>query len=230
MKCRVDSAILLSPCYGVTGLCDHKFCQSCFRKENIELAYSLTHTFKCPCCHSPFYDNMHSIDEAILIGEASTLYAFILPQFVFPSLVGDVTEAHEINKLATEKLEEALQLNSTNFNCLYTLFSICSNSQKFFLEHKVENSYSEFYRLRIYDLAFKLLDHPAIPESHESVRGACNEQLAGIFTVHLNHSAALHYSKLAYEHYLRSSDHTYLLSSKAFYLKMRTEFAQQPPR
>ena len=34
---------------------------------------SANYKFNCPCCHTLFYENMQSIDEAILIGEAATL-------------------------------------------------------------------------------------------------------------------------------------------------------------
>ena len=75
MKCQNESDILLcstSP-GGIKGLCSHRFCQSCFRIENMDLASSPPHTFKCPCCHAGFYGSIQSIDEAILLGEANTL-------------------------------------------------------------------------------------------------------------------------------------------------------------
>ena len=34
------------------------------------IANSTYYAFKCPCCDTLFYENMRSIDEAILIGEA----------------------------------------------------------------------------------------------------------------------------------------------------------------
>ena len=55
MKCQNESDILLcstSP-GGIKGLCNHRFCQSCFRIENMDLASSPPHTSKCPCCHAP---------------------------------------------------------------------------------------------------------------------------------------------------------------------------------
>lgn len=53
MKCGEESTILLSSLaafFEITDLCDHKFCESCFKKENTDLAKIETYTFSCPCC------------------------------------------------------------------------------------------------------------------------------------------------------------------------------------
>ena len=75
MKCRKETGILLSSLdlRGFVRLCDHKFCQSCFRKENANTTINTNNTFSCPFCHASFYENMKSMDEAVLIGEAATL-------------------------------------------------------------------------------------------------------------------------------------------------------------
>ena len=76
MKCKEGSYILLSSLIysgGVIGICDHKFCQSCFRKENTSITNIANHTFICPYCIAPVYEYIQSIDDAILIGEAATV-------------------------------------------------------------------------------------------------------------------------------------------------------------
>ena len=81
MKCRVENDILLSSCSpadGVLGNFSHKCCQSCLRKENSRM--TTNHKFTCALCHGPFHDNIVSIDEAILFGQALTIRAHIIPQ------------------------------------------------------------------------------------------------------------------------------------------------------
>ena len=80
MKCRAKS-FLLSSCDRVFGNCNHKFGLSCFKKENMTIASTIStnYKFNCPCCRTLFYENMQSIDEAILIGEAVTLSNHIAP-------------------------------------------------------------------------------------------------------------------------------------------------------
>ena len=73
MKCGVECDILMSSRTKVFGNCDHKFCQSCFRIENMRFSIGTSRMFKCPCCRTLFYDDILSIEEAILTGEAATL-------------------------------------------------------------------------------------------------------------------------------------------------------------
>ena len=67
MKCGEEHDILLSssPIFG--GCSHHKFCQSCFRKENADLPLDSDLPFTCPCCHTPPYKAAESFDEAILL-------------------------------------------------------------------------------------------------------------------------------------------------------------------
>ena len=76
MKCQEERGILMSA-NRPNRLCDHKFCQICFRKENADLACGPTYTFKCAYCNIPFYENMQSIDEAVIVGEAATIRTHI---------------------------------------------------------------------------------------------------------------------------------------------------------
>ena len=126
-KCRKESDILLSPRSRCSGdLCSHKVCQSCFRKENINLRIGETHTYKCPCCHIPFYEYMRSIGEAILIGEANTLFKNIAPTLLSTSSTilsrENVINTIEMNDLVIAKVGAALLLNPTSFDTLYFLF------------------------------------------------------------------------------------------------------------
>ena len=234
MKCRKESPVLLSTCTPsrVIGYCHHKFCQSCFTNEHISIATSSSYKFKCPCCGAAFYDDIQSIDEAIVVGEAATIRMHVTRQLSVPPNVEisheNIIRINEMNKLIIDKLQVALKLNPTNFDTLYLLFTGCSHGNTFLTEHQHIIPYSEFYRLKIYDYSFKLLDHSDISMSHESVRDECWLHLACTFHAYNNYSAALKYSKLAYEHCLRSSDHTNLAGCKAIYLQYRTVFAQQP--
>ena len=223
--CQEESPILLISCTifarpndEVIGLCPHKFCQSCFRKENI--SSSLACTFNCPCCHSPFYIHLKSLDEAILIGEAATLSNYIFPILFSTSTLIDEKEdekVHNINMVMIEKFEAALELNPTHFTSLYSSFLASQYGQLFLVRNCREYRPStDYYISRAYKSALRLLDHPAISESvNESIKCLCYYELSHIFYEHYNHSAALKYSKLGYEYCLRSSDHTDLAIYKA---------------
>ena len=133
MKCIDHNDILLSSSTrsnGFIGLCDHTFCQSCFRKENSKSASKPTYKFTCPCCHARFYGNMQSIDEAILIGEAVTLRTYINFNCVRPNMKitdENISSIHKASKVVIDKLEAALVLNNKNFYTLYLLFLCWSN-------------------------------------------------------------------------------------------------------
>ena len=104
-KCRNESGILMSSHRILGGLCDHSFCQSCFKKENMNFASGLAHAITCPCCHIPFYENTKSIDEAILIGEAATLFNHIPPHLLSTDVVIGAEERlriNQINKVVTD--------------------------------------------------------------------------------------------------------------------------------
>ena len=234
-KCRKESDILLSPRSRCSGdLCSHKVCQSCFRKENINLRIGETHTYKCPCCHIPFYEYMRSIGEAILIGEANTLFKNIAPTLLSTSSTilsrENVINTIEMNDLVIAKVEAALLLNPTSFDTLYFLFLSHYQTHNFLMEHEISNSPQESYALKLFDYAFKVLNHPTVlVECLEKVKCDCCYQLAGIFYVYNNFSAALKYSKFAYEYCLRYSDHANMPCCKALYLKSRAAFAKLPP-
>ena len=234
IKCGECNGILLSPCYGrVLGNCDHKFCRSCFRIENMNLVPSPYCTFTCPCCHAPFYGNMLSIDEAILIGEVASVRKHIAPLLRIPEstelAANEVRKIDDTNKAVVERLEPALQSNPTNFYTLYALFLACNDGYKFLRNHKLNDHVQDFYEFRLFNYALILLDFAAIIESFQFVRLECYRELAYIFDAYCNHSAALKYAKLAYEHCLRSSEHTNLSSYKALYLESRDAFAKLPP-
>ena len=118
MKCQTESSILLSA-YTISGTvlvpCNHKFCQSCFRRKNAGLALSLIYIFTCPCCHFALFNNMVSIDEAILLGEAATMRTLITPKLFLPATT-EIDAASRIsidaiNNLVVEKMVQALVLN-----------------------------------------------------------------------------------------------------------------------
>ena len=232
MKCRAESDILLSSItsFRVGGLCDHKICQSCFRKEDKDLASRPPNIYTCPCCHGLFYDNIQSIDDAILIGEAATLFNYISPQLFSVRgtvMAGDLIRIHEMNKLVIEKLELGLQSNPTNFDIMHSLNVSCSDGAFCLESHDEINFQSKFYRLRLFDYSLRILDHPAISVGPETVKTDCYHHLAEIFSEYHNYSASFKYAKLAYEHCVRSTEHRDLSShSRALYLKSRADFAK----
>ena len=235
MKCKEESDILMSP-YGVIRRCSHKICQSCFRKENINKRISTTRIFACPCCQASFCGNTQSIDEAVLVCKGTTLSDYVSPLLYEPisteAAVEEIMRINAVTCLLVETLEAALALNSTNFHTLYSIFRTCCNGRAFLGEHSeifVDNFPTDFYRLRLYDYSFKLLDYPAIPEGHICVHSQCYDELANFFEMYNNTPAALKYSKLAYEYCLRSPDHSDLSSYKDKYLETRTAFAKLPP-
>ena len=239
MKCRDESEILMSsrsPCTEVIGNCEHKYCQSCFRKENRNTTICSNRAFTCPCCHINFYGRMQSIDEAILVGEASTLSAHLSPQLSASDTIiaEDIAHIKDINVTAIEKLESALLLDSNNFYALYLLFLICWNGNRFLLSRKMRGaSVNEaiffFYGSKIFNYTYQLLDHPAVSGQYEILKTDCYIQLANVFQLSRNITAAVKYYKLAYEHCLRSADHTMLADIKRSYIKARAEFVQLPP-
>ena len=235
MKCGVKCNNLLSsldPRGGVIERCDHKFCQSCFRSENMGRGSSSNHIFNCPCCHAPFCENMLSIDEAILIAEAATLSNYVYPQLSPKNTaltVGEAMFIAKINKLVVEKLEAALNLNPANFHSLYLLLISCGDCYKFLITHTtISDSINEYYT-KLFECSYKLLDHPAVSGRYEFIQGECYYAMALIFMLHLNYPAALKHAKLAYEHCLRSSDHTQIDTYKNWYIKMRANIEKLPP-
>ena len=175
---------------------------------------------------------MRSIDEAILIGEAATLsehvspYLFSISDTMTTEI--DVGRVKEINGLIINKLEAALLINPTNFDTLYSLFLICSYGYKYLTEYELNENELEFYRLKIFNYSYMLLDHSAI-DGYETIESDCYYELAYIFCLYYNYSAALKYSKIAYEHCLRSSNHTDIANFKDSYVKYRAAFAELPP-
>ena len=232
MKCREENNLLLSSSDispDIRG-CDHKFCQSCFRKENRTIAIGTNHTFSCPCCHVPLYANMQSIDEAILIGEAVTMRIHLSTTQLLPRGAGIADESIiETIKMVVNKLEAALLLNPTNFNTLYLLFLSCCDGHMFLLNHNVSGSAIKCYISKMLDYSQKLLSHSAISEWHSCIRSQCCNDVVFVFELYGNRSAVLKYSKLAYEHCLRSGDHTNLPAYKNRYLRVRAAFAKLPP-
>ena len=235
MKCRTENDILMSS-QGpssriINNYCSHKFCQSCFIKENKDLDSSTTYRFTCPLCHAPFYENLPSIDEAILIGEAANMFSHLLPHLQRTTdreiADEDKESIDELNILIIKKLESALQLNPTNFTNLYSLFISCSRGLEFLTNHILSDSHADFYRRKIYDYSYQLLDHPAISERYAILMPECFYQLSNIFHIYLNHPAAHKYAKLAYEHCLRSN-HADLSLCKSVYLDSRALLAALP--
>ena len=111
MKCGVESNILLSTITPDCANCSHKFCQDCFREEN--LAFDLNHTLTCPCCHGSFFESMKSIDEAILICESATISEYL------PSQSTQSTDT-AMGQEAAKRLNEMYQLiikNSKQHYC-----------------------------------------------------------------------------------------------------------------
>ena len=235
MKCREKSAILLCTCThsSVIGLCTHKFCQTCFRQANTGLALSPTFKFICPCCHIPLYQNMRSIEEAILIGEAATLSVYLFPHLSPPSQLSfttedddadaeDILSYNDTNKVVIEKLEAALQLNPTNFDTLYSLFLSCSYGHTYLISHNMSDTLSDFYSVKLFDYSKKLLGDSALSGPRESIRGECYHEMARVFSVYRNHPAASKYAKLAF-------DHTPLSTYKQLHLEARAAVATMPP-
>ena len=240
MKFRQQSDILMSSCTqsgGIDGFCNHKCCQSCFKKENMEsaLTSSTNYKFTCPCCHASFYKSMQSIDEAttldgILIGEATTLIKYVSPRMTERTLgAAEAVRTNNLNMLALEKLESVLLLNPTSFYALYFIFRVCYTGRKFLLVHKDVCPQTDLYKLKVHEYAFRLLDHPSISDGNEFVQCVCCDELSNIFHEHYNYPAALKYAKLAYEHCLRSPDRKDLSSYKHSYLESRAHFADLPP-
>ena len=138
MKCGEEFDILLSFHAGFVnnnGNCFHEFCQSCFRIENSELAFSITHKFTCPCCQTYLYEDMQSVDEAIIIGEALMMRNHLSPHLFRPinTAIADenLTYIDEMNKEIIVKLEDALRLNPTSVYCLYLLMLSCYEGHLF---------------------------------------------------------------------------------------------------
>ena len=233
MKCREDGDLLLSSYNDYGGLCDHKFCQSCFRKENSNIANTTSYIFTCPCCHAIFHHNIQSIDEGILIGEATTLRNHKypqLPQFKTTEISNeDTILIYDMNRLSIEKLEAALLLNPANFHTIYLLIRSCGAGFVLMGQRKAMNSSAEFYTLKLFDSLFKLLDHPEAALRCGMTTYGLYSQLATIFYTYHNYPTAVKYSKLAYEQCLRSSDHKNLSKYKDSYLKSRTAFSKLPP-
>ena len=233
MKCREVCCILLSSLIFSDGPCDHKFCQSCFRAENINIAINSENKFKCPCCYTFSLNIYQSIDEAILIGEGLTLSFHISTYLLLPEDIAISTESirsiNNMNIFAVEKLESALQSNPTSFYTLYLLFNVCSEGHRFLMRHKLNSSSIEYYTLKLFDYSLRLLDHPTVSGRYEYVRGECYFKLGCVFNLHANYFSAHKYAKLAYEHCLRSSDHNKLPLYKDFYLGLRVNFATLPP-
>ena len=234
MSCGEEDDILMSRCTYSEGMCEHKFCQSCFRKENAGLDTSLDPIFNCACCHTIFYEKMKYIDEAIIIGKAATLRFHIYPQLIQPGRAAIATEEvihiNKMNELVITQLESALLLNPINIDTLYLICRCCFEGT-FLINNKLGSSSVEFYSAKILIYSYKLLDQSLLMTEYwrQSISCTCYYQLGCIFHTYHNYPAALKYSKLAYEHCLRSSDHTNLSRCKDLFIKSRNDFAKLPP-
>ena len=238
MKCQEECDLLLSSTSpDLNGNCTHKYCQSCFRTENINIAAERIYVFKCPCCHASFYSHIRSIEEAILIGEASTIITYTDSQILFPFALDttvaaeDIKYVNEMNKLVIEKLESAHQLNPTNFSTLYFLVCACRHGYAFLIKPRFSNVCNTsliFYRQKLLNYSFNLIDHSSTANEHENIKIECCYQLAGIFESCNNYTAALKYFKLTYERCLRSAEQKHLSGYRLEYLQSRTAFAELP--
>ena len=213
MKCREENDILMSSCshFGVVvGDCDHKFCQNCFRLENISTNVIInTSSFNCPCCSTVFYSNMRSIEEAVHIGEAATLSIYLSPKLSPPAdpVISDeyISHINQLNKVVIEKLEAALLLNPSNFDTLYFLSRSCYAGLKFLYDNdQLSDKHADFCRIKLFSYAYRLIDHT--PGRYDSFKVESCYQLASVFGAYSNYSAALEHDKLAYEYCLRSPD------------------------
>ena len=185
-----------------------------------------------------FFQSIQSIEEAILIGEAATIYTHVTPQLLSIDATSlsadDAIRVNETLRVVIEKFETALTLNPTNYHTLFLLYLCGGDGHRFLINHKLndeglKNTCLEFFRLKLFDYAYKFLDHPAIPDHFEDVRGECYYELANIFQLYCNDTAALKYAKLAYEHCLRSSDHAKLSTYKNLYIMSRAAVTELPP-
>ena len=238
MKCQEECDLLLSSSSpDLIGNCAHKYCQSCFRTENINVATERIYVFKCPCCHARFYSHIQSIEEAFLIGEASTIITHTDSGILFPFALDttvaaeDIKYVNEMNKLVIGKLESANQLNPTNFSTLYFLVCACRHGYAFLIKPRYSNvcdSSLMFYRHKLFNYSFTLIDHPSTTIEHENIKIECCYQLAGIFEGCNNYTAALKYFKLTYERCLRSAEQKNLSGYRLEYLQSRTAFSELP--
>ena len=176
---------------------------------------------------------MQSIDEAILICESATISTHLPLRLTLSTTDTamrhkDVSRINEMYQLIIKKLEAALLLNPTNFSTLYLLFVTARNGEIFIREGKYDLPL-EFYRLRLFDYLFKLLDHPTVSGPYEVIRIESYHELARVFYEYHNYAASLMYAKLAYERCLRSSHQTDLLAYKSAYLKSKASFVGLPP-
>ena len=176
---------------------------------------------------------MQSIDEAILICESATISTHLPLRLTLSTTDTamrhkDASRINEMYRLIIKKLEAALLLNPTNFSTLYLLFVTARNGEIFIREGKYDLPL-EFYRLRLFDYLFKLLDHPTVSGPYEVIRIESYHELARVFYEYHNYAASLMYAKLAYERCLRSSHQTDLLAYKSAYLKSKASFVGLPP-
>ena len=233
MNCKAESDILMSsrPMFVGDNRCNHKFCQRCFRNESMTICAN--YTFKCPCCHTLFYDYIQSVEEAILIGEANTISIYLYPHVSLSKDVAiatdDITFTNEMIRVVAQNLEAALQLNPTNIYSLYLLYNNNSTGHRFLITHDICNPSVGSYNINMYSYSLKLLDSQAKPLGHEGFRSDCSNALASIFYVNHNYPSALKYAKLAYEWCLRSSDHSDAPDCKRVYLRSCAAFAELPP-
>ena len=234
MKCREQSDILMSSCTllrGDTRRCEHKFCESCFRKDN-----RLPYLFSCPCCRTSIYYYLESIEEAVLFGEVATTTNYISPYLLSENdtviAETDIIRIDEMNISIIVKLETALRLNCFNFCILYCLFRTCWNGKRFLSKNNpgiIPSSGYYRYVVMQFGYASKIIDFAIIPEVYMYAKNECFYILASTFSTYRNYPAALKYAKLAYEHCLRSPDHTELTTYKDLYLESRAHFDELPP-
>ena len=131
MKCREESGILIRSFNRSGRLCYHKFCQSCFIKENTDLDSSTSRKFTCPCCHGSIYDNILPIEEPVLLCEVYTLSAYIVPEISRKMSEEDVENIYIILKKTIKTLEATLHLNPTSFRALSLLLRAGSEGMDF---------------------------------------------------------------------------------------------------
>ena len=204
------------------------------RRTMTWLLVPLIHSFKCPCCFTPYYENIQTIDEAIQVGEAATISVYLSPHISLPEDVeiasDDKHAIAELYKVLIEKLEAAFLLNPTHHFTLYVLFCTYSKGHIFLRCHEVSEISLDYHISKAVEYAYKLLDHPTLLElGYDFFKVTCCDQLARVFSTHLNYPTALKYAELAYEQCIRYSYNNSLSGCKDLYIKYRADFAKLPP-
>lgn len=251
MKCYShDEELLGAAVNNEIGNCDHVICEGCFRAANYQNSICNDKP-KCPLCQREFYEDLMSMQEALLIGKGS--YLCLKATYYYSA--NDTALAYELYKHAIKKYEEALAVNATSLHtvqclacchdkCIVYCMALGREAGNLAISGQTDVPFIDIgskilkniddtknWASKLYENCYDIIERGFDSNRKPLIKNPalyCSF-LGKAFNIYQNYSASLKYYKLAYEYSLRSSDHFSLQGYKDNFLRIKSKLALDPP-